>query len=587
MSSSAGAREDGGELDARRGASRVAGALVCLALAAYWTLSIRPENAWGWDETMHVGTPAWRMLLAARGGDFGGVFDALHDCTRYPFVYPVVVAVWQGIFGATEASARVLSTLVWCLCLWGVFLLAREVAARESDGQRARRMPWIALGLAATCPLALSFAGTLMLEIPAVCVSVFALRAWVRREGANEAQSTRQRALAAGAWLCAAFFTKFNYGAVLGVALAFDHACDGVGAARRGELRDFGRRTAWLALLPALALAWWFVLPLPFGLARGGVHRSEFIDWITGNQSGAATDWKRRTLNVATSFAFNPRALLVLLVGIVASRRDLAKPAVRALAIACAVLAVAILAHPFHLPRFLIPVGAALWPLSAVGWSRLLPKSRAACASSVVALVLAVAIAPGADTMVLADKLGFLSDKPDQRAYQESVLAGYRDLRGSRHIQSAGLELGQAHQFLDLVARAVQPDERVGWIDLTEEISPAGLQFGLWQRGGSAARTLAQLPEKNYLPGEGADPKWSDAQLAEFAARYGVLLFTEPHSLKGKKDREFFASYVQRLEAMGWKRERIGEVSFPRPMQQPPLPIAVFTLRSTEPGSNR
>jgi hypothetical protein len=579
MSSPAGARENEGQLDTHRGASRLAGALVCVALAAYWTLAIRPENAWGWDETMHVGNPAWRMLLAARGGELGGVFDALHDCTRYPFVFPTVVALWQGVFGASEGSARILSTLVWCLTVWAVFALAREIAARVGDERRARCTPWLALALAAICPLALSFAGTLMLEIPAVCVSVFALRAWVRREGASDSQSARKRDLAAGAWLCVVFFTKFNYGALLCGALALDLAFSGVPASRRGELREFGRRTRWLALLPALALAWWFVLPLPFGLARGAVHRSEFADWITGNQSGAATDWKRRTLNVATSFAFNPRALIVLLVGVAASARDLAKPALRAVAIAAAVLALAILLHPFHLPRFLIPIGAALWPLSAVGWSRLLPKSRNACAGAVVAVVLAVAIVPGADTMLLADKLGFLSDKADVRAYQESVFAGYRDLSGSRHIQSAGLELAQAHQFLDLAARAVKPDERVGWIDLTEEISPAGLQFGLWLRGGSRSRTLAQLPEKNYLPGEGADPQWSDAQLAEFAARYNVLLFTEPHNLKGKKDREFFAGYVQRLEASGWKRERIGQVEFPRPMQMPPLPIEVFTLR--------
>jgi len=44
------------------------------------------------------------------------------------------------------------------------------------------------------------------------------------------------------------------------------------------------------------------------------------------------------------------------------------------------------------------------------------------------------------------------------RAYQEGVFAATSDLSGSRHIQAAGLELEQAHEFLDLAARAVGPD---------------------------------------------------------------------------------------------------------------------------------
>lgn len=571
MPNSTPARE--GELAPRHGASRIAAALAVASLAVYWTLGLHADNAWGWDETMHVGRPAWRMLLAASSGDFAGVSSALHDCDRYPFVFPVVVALWQAIFGATEETARQLSTLVWCAALWGVFLLARAIGERLDDPQRAHRLPWIALALAATCPLALSFAGTLMLEIPSVCVAVFALRAWVRRDG------SRGRDLAAGAWLCAAFFTKFNYGLLLWSALAIDHAMSAASAWNRSKLAPFLRQTTWLVLLPALALAWWFLAPLPFGLERAAEHRAAFAEWIAGNQSAPETDWKRRALNLAASFAFDPRMLAVLAIGAVAALRDIGKPAVRSTVLACVVMGVAILAHPFHLPRFLIPIGAALWPLSAIGWSHLLPRSLGGYVISWFALGCAVGLAPGTDTRVLASSLGLLSDKPETRAYQESVLAGYRDLSASRHIQAAGLAVDDAHAFLDVAAKAIRPDERVAWIDLTEEISPSGLQFGLWKRGGSKARTLAQLPEQNYVSIDGVDPKWTDQQLTEFAGRYDVILFTEPHNLKGKRDREFFAGYVQRLEASGWKRERAGDLSFARPAQQAPLAVAVFTLR--------
>jgi len=113
---------------------------------------------------------------------------------------------------------------------------------------------------------------------------------------------------------------------------------------------------------------------------------------------------------------------------------------------------------------------------------------------------------------------------------------------------------------------------------MTEEISPAGLQFGLWTRGGSRERTLAQLPEKNYLPATGADPQWTDEQLSEFAAHYSVLLFTEPHSLKARKDASS-SPLCAAPRGAGLEARAPGRGRVPAPMQQAPLPIAVFALR--------
>jgi hypothetical protein len=174
---------------------------------------------------------------------------------------------------------------------------------------------------------------------------------------------------------------------------------------------------------------------------------------------------------IATSFAFNPRALLVLLAG--------------ALVIVLAVFAVAIPRHPFHLPRFLIPLGVALWPLAALGWSHVLPRAMRVRAAACVAGLAFVAIAPGADTLTLADALGFTSDDPKTRAHQATVFASYRDLGPKRPVQRAGLAREPVSAFLDVVACAVRPEERVALLDVTEQISPAGLHVGLWSRGGS------------------------------------------------------------------------------------------------------
>lgn len=545
-------------------------ALACALLAAFWSLSVSDGLAWGWDETMHTGAPAWRMSLALRQLDASAAFDALHDCERYPFVYPVVVAGFQTLFGASQASALVLGTLVWCATLWGVFLLARELTQDAWT-------PWIALLFAAASPLALSFAGTLMLEIPATCACVFALRAWVRRDVANPSLA-RARDLAAGACIAVALFTKLNYGCVLVLALVLDTLAAEIGAKRRGEASWFRRRAAQVTLLPALALVWWFVLPLPFGLERAAEHRTAFIEWMGGNQDGAAVDWKRRVLNLATSFAYNPRALLVLAIGACLGLRRVTQPRVRALALVLAVFAFAILRHPFHLPRFLIPLGAALWPLAALGWSNLLPRAKLARAVALVAGIACVAIAPGADTLRLAGALGFLSGVPATRSYQETVFAGFRELGPQRHVQRAGLPRSESDAFLEIVARAVGERDRVAWLDVTEEIAPAGLHLRLWRRGGSPQRALEQLGDTTHVSIGGVDPLWNDAQLAEFAARFDVLLFTEPHSLKGRADREFFAGYVARLEAAGWRRQLAGEVSFTRP-NGVLLPVRVFTLR--------
>src|SRR5439155_11787215 len=139
--------------------------------------------------------------------------------------------------------------------------LARELVARvaESRGGAVRGgelVPWLALVFAATSPLALSFSGTLFLEIPFVVVSIFALRAWLRRGRGH----VLARELAAGAWLTLAFFTKFNYGLLLGGGLVLALIVEGVGEMRAGRLRVLLVRGAWLAAVPLIAALWWFAL---------------------------------------------------------------------------------------------------------------------------------------------------------------------------------------------------------------------------------------------------------------------------------------------------------------------------------------
>src|SRR5262249_9841199 len=176
-----------------------AAAAVALLLALYWTHGVPKSPSLGWDESMHADLPALRILLALKRGEVRAAFDALLGCAQYPFAYPCFLAAVQAVFGVGEAVCRATGTVLWCPPLFGLFLLVRE----SSSGDRLS--PWLAMAFGALSPMALAFAGTLFLEIPFACVSVFALRAWLRRASRP---STRSE-IAAGAWITACVFTKF------------------------------------------------------------------------------------------------------------------------------------------------------------------------------------------------------------------------------------------------------------------------------------------------------------------------------------------------------------------------------------------
>lgn len=544
-------------------------AVMLLALA--WVLPLEATIAWGWDETMHAAGPSWRFATALSSGDLAGFFRALDACERYPFVFPLALGLEQLVFGISEHGARVFVTLVWCATILAVFLLARRAVAKESAG-------WIALLAAATSPLALSFAGTALLEVPSAAAVALALLAWIRRrEEGLTANERRRRDLLAGVALALVFFTKFNYGLLLWAALALDELVQ-LALARGEPLGVRARSAAWTTLVPLVALAWWFLLPLPHGLASAAAHRAAFVDWIGGNQDLPQAPWTIRLLNAAAFLEPNPRALLLVLVGTLAALRELRRPAVRALALAALVLGAAILGHRYHLTRFLIPLGVPLWALAGVGWSRLLPVAPLRRGGAVAALALGCAILSGRDTQALADALGFLSDKPAVRTYQLEELATQRQLAGSRRLRSLGLKREEYERFFDTLAPQVAPTERIGWLDLAEEVSPAGLQYGLLRRGRDPRTFAAQLWDETGISIAGTDPAWTDEQLDLWAARFDVILFSEPHHLRGRAGREFFDGYAGRLEARGWSRTPIGMLAVERPLKEP-LPVALFLLR--------
>ncbi len=526
---------------------RLAAAAVGALLALVWALPVSREHTWGWDESMHAELPAVRMLLAARAAEPGEAFGALLDCQQYPFAYPAALAALQGFTGVSELACRAFGRVLWALTCLGVFLLVQEVA-RRGRGGADHLAPWLAMAFAAASPMGLAFSGTLFLEVPFACCAVFALRAWIRRGP----EHGRGRELIAGAWVTLAFFTKFNYGAMLGAGLLVDLLVEGVGEQRSGRGRAWLRRAAWLALVPAVALAWWFLLPIPDGPARGMAHARAFLGFMAGNQEVARTSWDVRAGHWLLFLVFAPRVLLLAGAGLAGS---LGAKGSRPLWLVFLALAVPPALHPFHLDRLLLPGSLALWGLAGLGLARLLPGRlpvRAACAACLAA---AAAIAPSWDSSRIARSL------VEERHWEYALaqLPALRSLHPARPLATAGPRRAEADALLDLAAGAVGPRERIGWIGISSELSPAALHIGLVARGGSPERLLRDAHRPSFITLEGVDPGWDGSRLADYAAGFDVILATDPPDLKARSDRAFTAGYVERLVGeLGWSRESAG-----------------------------
>jgi len=548
---------------------------LALALAVFWRVTLPDSPAWGWDESMHAELPAVRMLVALRHFDLGHAFDALLDCSQYPFVWPVCLAAAQAVFGISEVVARSVGIAAWAAALVGIYLLARELECALPRERARGWLPWIAFTLAALSPLALDYAGTLFLEVPFTCAAVYALLAWVRL---SRAPSNRG-AYMAGAWITLALFTKFNYGLLLGFGLALDALVQCVSNVRAGNTRVFSGWMLRAAAIPAIACLWWFVLPLPGGFALGAEHRTVLIEFLGGNRQMAATSAARRVLYAASYFAITPRMLLLLLAGFVLALRCAKDPAVRALAIVFVASGLPVWIHPFHLDRFQIPSGATLWPLAAFGIASALSVNVLRRRIAVVGIAVCALAFAGSDTWWLAGRLGELQAEPRLREYQAQIFRSWRALGADRALPTAGLERAEHDAFLDLVAAQTARADVVGWIGVSQALSPAAVHLGLLARQRNDERFLREATLPIDITYFGKDPSWNDARLLEFARHFDVIFATDPADIRDQADRRFPKAYRERLVASGlWTESIVGTVDVARPLQ-PPRRVTLYACR--------
>lgn len=555
--------------------------LAAVLLAVIWIATLPAGPAYGWDESMHVALPAERMRIALAEGRIGLAFDAMLDCAQYPFVQPVLLALVQSIFGATERVARALGIVEWCATIFGVFVLARLVIESMTPERRPRAAwiaPWLALALAALSPLALGFAGTLFLEIPSASASVWALVAWLWlwRE------PTRKRALVTGALVTLALFTKWNYGLLLGAGLAIDLVLRFLEREGRSERV---RLLLPLAAVPLVACAWWFVLPLPGGGDVAAEHRSAFASFLSGNQDLTRTTTATRTFYATCLLASPPRLALLIVAGFVTALMAWRARSVRTLIVVFLAAWLPVWIHPFFQERFLVPGAVCAWVLAAIGVSRWLAAKPLTATVTAAAIVCAsawpVRSEPplSADTYLVGDALGiFQRSNPDLFAYQSRVLAERQALLSDRSLPIDGLDPLTAKRILDAVAEETGRTERVGWIGVSSVLSPAVLHLGLLVRDGSRARFLREAEARldlDYF----ADPHVDAAGVRAYAENFDVIFATDPPDLKDHPKRAWAKNAREMLVQDGaWVAREIGRFEIARPLQQP-LVVTLFACR--------
>jgi hypothetical protein len=178
--------------------------------------------------------------------------------------------------------------------------------------------------------------------------------------------------------------------------------------------------------------------------------------------------------------------------------------------------------------------------------------------------------------------LGLLKDSNPNAARLVDYLDRRQALFGE--VPSAGLPRFALEEMLDLIGARVGPEQRVAWIGMSSELSPAALHLGLLERGGSRMRFLRDAHRKmDIVPNLGAadplappqfdEPADRDAFLEETFGGFDWVLTCSPVDLKDRPARRSIADNFHRPlgERLGYQASRLGSVRVPSGNPDPDL----------------
>ena len=187
----------------------------------------------------------------------------------------------------------------------------------------------------------------------------------------------------------------------------------------------------------------------------------------------------------------------------------------------------------------------------------------------------------GLDSRAMTEAAGVMPADGPGRAYVQSELERLSRLGGGRRRPTAGLATETAAAILDACAEEAQPNERVGWLGVSSELSPATLHLGLLERGGERERFLRDAHRDVDITFLGEDPGWTDEALAAWARDFDVLFMTDPPDLGARPARAFMRGYQERLLALGWRAsDALGSYELQTPTGEPRL-VQLYACRPT------
>ena len=524
--------------------------------------SVSMNHSMGWDEAMHLGAPAAQISQALGDGELREAINVVLSCERYPPMGPAIHGVIGWAFGSDELLMRQTQRWFWALGLLGIFLLARSATQPDEDDEPSpgtRGAPWMALALLAMSPLALAFGGTLFIEPIFSAFGTLAVAAWIVRCRTDSARWD----FIAGVLLAASLFTKWNYGLLLGGALAVDLILEGV--TRREHLRPYLFSVLRLGLPTFLVCLWWFLLPLPAGAETAASHRAAFAAFLGGNTALQETPAAVRWVHWTSSLVPSPRVLLWVVIAAFLMFFRLRTRAIRVLVCVLVLAGLPVWTHNFHLDRFLLPGAPFLFALAAIGVSGFLARLGSPGAWIGVALLAFGLVLPEADSMAVLHAVGIAN--PEKRAEQEQTLAAMRDLNPGRSLPTNGLDRESHDALLGLIDGALQEGDRLGWLGHSQAFPPFAWGMGLksLQADDPRAWAIIHNPEGRIITTDAAAPPMTADEIDEWAAAFDLILVSSPITMKGGQ-RPGFSPIRNHLAGNdGWLESELGVVQVQLP----------------------
>jgi hypothetical protein len=223
------------------GASLTAAWLVCRHL-------IPALGPLGWDESIHA---LYGLIIAddLRRLDWVGLLYDTYRQVYWPPLHSWLSGVVFLFAGPTDLTARATSAACLAVTPPLLYLTARRLSPRH--GVTAGLL---AAWLAITSPALLRYSPFCLLEMPGVTSVALTLFLWTHL---TTRQSSARWYMLVGLGILAAFFSKTNYGILLGLALVVSEIC----GSRAGFRNLLTRRYFYIGLPVVTALALWFAYP--------------------------------------------------------------------------------------------------------------------------------------------------------------------------------------------------------------------------------------------------------------------------------------------------------------------------------------